>query len=148
MYRKQNLDVTRADRSYTRAYRNAKLERGECLSCTNQAAPDRSRCLECLRVEAAKRVVERNRDKVVCFDRYGRKCVCCELTYDVVFLTLDHVNNDGAAHRRSMSGYNGGGWGAMYRWAIKNNFPDSVQSMCWNCNEARRINGVCPHQLK
>lgn len=149
MYREQKLGVTRANRSYIRAYRMAKLERGECLDCANPAVENKSRCSACLRREATKRANERKRDKTTCFDHYGRTCNCCNESYDEVFLTLDHVNNDGAAHRRSISGYNGGGWGAVYKWAIKNNFPSSLQTLCWNCNGAKMVNGgVCPHQQK
>ncbi len=39
----------------------------------------------------------RRREKV--FNHYGKKCACCgESIYE--FLTIDHINNDGAKHKR------------------------------------------------
>lgn len=59
-----------------------------------------------------------------------------------MFLTLDHVLNDGAKHRREI-GANGLG---VYYWLRDNAFPSGFQVLCWNCNLAKRILGVCPHQ--
>jgi hypothetical protein len=71
----------------------------------------------------------------------GAVCVCCGET-DIRFLTLDHINNDGAQHRqRSGSGIN------LYCWLKKNNYPECIQVLCYNCNCARaHNNGVCPHK--
>jgi hypothetical protein len=58
------------------------------------------------------------------------------------FLTVDHINNDGAEHRRKI----GAGICSLYWWLKKNHFPDGFQILCYNCNGARaRNNGVCPH---
>ena len=76
------------------------------------------------------------------FERYGDKCACCGEKHKV-FLTLDHVNNDGAAHRKSLSGSGRAGtW--FHWWLVKNNFPDGFQILCWNCNWGKRMGG-CPH---
>lgn len=74
------------------------------------------------------------------FDAYGRECACCGETVER-FLTFDHVNNDGADHRRSV------GQGApMWRWMRDNEYPPVFQTMCGNCNIGRHINGGnCPH---
>lgn len=77
---------------------------------------------------------------------YGGKCFCCgEANFD--FLTLDHKGNNGYLHvtakGKRITGY------SLYIWAIKNNFPDTLQAACFNCNCARSmrgINGVCPHE--
>jgi hypothetical protein len=73
---------------------------------------------------------------------YGGKCSCprCDVT-DSRFLTLDHVNNDGARHREQVKA------GAqVYLWAKRNGYPDSLRVYCWNCNCGRQWNGgVCPH---
>lgn len=66
------------------------------------------------------------------------ECRCChENCYD--FLTIDHVNNDGAEHRRKING-------SLYRWLIKNNFPEGYQVLCYNCNCAKGNYGKCPHE--
>lgn len=78
------------------------------------------------------------------FDAYGGICVCCgENTNE--FLTIDHINNDGAEHRKSIFGRNKTGGYPFYLWVIRNKFPDDLQVMCMNCNMAKRIYGVCPH---
>jgi hypothetical protein len=82
---------------------------------------------------------QQKRDKV--FEAYGGyHCVCCGES-EPVFLEIDHINDDGAAHRRAI-----GGAGSFYNWLIKNNFPPGFQVLCANCNRAKRF-GVCPHQL-
>lgn len=70
------------------------------------------------------------------------KCACCDVR-GLVFLTLDHVNGDGAKDRKVM-GTAGAGHN-FYRWLIKNNFPRQMQVLCWNCNSAKHILGACPH---
>ena len=69
---------------------------------------------------------------------YGGKCSCCGNS-DPRFLTLDHKNNDGNKHRKNVTD--------TYRWAIANNFPDTLQLLCYNCNMGKSIYGVCPHVL-
>lgn len=72
-------------------------------------------------------------------------CVCCGES-NSLFLTLDHIANDGKKHRET--------WGhgsRFYKQLAKANFPDKdkLQVLCWNCNEGKRFNrGVCPHQDK
>lgn len=96
---------------------------------------------EAVRLRDIAREREKNsRDRRTCYERYGQRCACCgETQYE--FLTFDHVNNDGARHRAEI-----GGGGAICRWLIKNNFPETVQVLCWNCQWGRRICGICPHQ--
>ena len=72
------------------------------------------------------------------FDHYGHMCKCCGETIRQ-FLTIDHINNDGAEHRKSITS-------DLYTWLIKNNFPDTFQTLCHNCNTGKHRNGgVCPH---
>lgn len=74
------------------------------------------------------------------FAHYGNCCACCGEN-EQKFLTLDHKNNDGAAHRRSI-----GIGHIFYRWIIGNGFPDTIQLLCNNCNSGKHRNGgVCPH---
>ena len=68
-------------------------------------------------------------------------CTCCKVT-TIQFLTLDHKNNDGAAHRKEI----GSGGEQLQRWIIKNNFPPMFRVLCFNCNNAYAIYGRCPHQ--
>lgn len=51
-------------------------------------------------------------------NEYGNKCTCCkEKIWQ--FLTLDHINNTGAKHRKEI-GKSGGQ--VMYQWLKKHNY--------------------------
>jgi hypothetical protein len=83
-----------------------------------------------------------------CYNAYGGYvCACCGET-EPAFLTIDHINNDGAAHRRDVNnGIRRGGGKKIYSWLIANNFPSGFQILCMNCNWGKaRNNGVCPHK--
>lgn len=77
-------------------------------------------------------------------DAYGGKCACCGIT-DLVFLTIDHVERNGAAHRRELFGAYAGGGERFYRWLRRNNWPEGCRVLCWNCQHAT-FRGTCPHQ--
>ena len=81
------------------------------------------------------------------FDHYGRSCACCGEAIPIL-LTIDHINNDGAEHRRQLSGSRTGKVGAwFYKWLVDNGLPPGYQTLCWNCNMGKHLNGgVCPHQ--
>ncbi len=80
------------------------------------------------------------------YDHYKRRCTCCGETEEI-FLSVDHINEDGAEQRRIVG--NGrkrwGGGEATYTWIIRHNFPDTFQILCINCNWAKSRGG-CPHQ--
>lgn len=111
---------------------------GLCLQCGK--CPPRENRVNCA-LCARKLRNKQQHNKETCFDHYGYVCTCCCIEYDIRFLTLDHVNNDGAAHRKAINKK------SIYYWAIKNDFPDSLQTHCWNCNCGKENNGgICPHQ--
>jgi hypothetical protein len=71
---------------------------------------------------------------------YGGKCVCCGESHPE-FLTIDHVNGDGAAHRRTIKTPN------MTQWLRKAGYPqDGFRLLCFNCNCSRGFLGYCPHE--
>lgn len=83
----------------------------------------------------------RKRDVII---RYGGVCACCGEA-NIGFLILDHVNNDGAEHRKSLG--HGKSSSKIYRWAQINGYPDVLQVLCMNCNCGKQWNGgVCPHE--
>mgnify|MGYP000712282206 CR=1 FL=1 len=83
---------------------------------------------------------EKQRDEV--FSHFGGKCSCCGET-EVLFLSIDHVNNDGNVRRQEK----GNSYRRLYSWLIKNNFPAGYQLLCTNCNHGKHRNGgICPHQ--
>jgi hypothetical protein len=72
----------------------------------------------------------------------GYRCACpgCTET-DPMFLTIDHVNDDGHVQRRQgLTGL------TLFRWLQKNNYPPGYRVLCFNCNLGRyRNGGICPH---
>lgn len=81
------------------------------------------------------------------FSHYGgSRCACCGETM-AEFLTLDHINNDGAAERKQLSGRKDWGGRDFYLILKKSNWPTGYQVLCRNCNWGKHVNGgVCPHQ--
>lgn len=123
---------------------------GSCKVCVRKKShdrkhgPDRERVLA-MNNKAMKKRRRDTRDQV--FAAYGGyKCQCCGET-EPLFLTLDHINNNGGEFRkkelgkRTMAGYH------TYRWLIKNDYPTDVQVLCMNCQHGKLMNnGICPHQ--
>lgn len=75
---------------------------------------------------------------------YGGKCSCprCPETL-VQFLSIDHISNDGAKHRKMLGRRN------IHNWLRQQGFPkDKYQLLCRNCNAGKAEYGQCPHLLK
>jgi len=83
----------------------------------------------------------KKRREIVIF-HYGGKCMCCGES-NIEFLTMDHINNDGAKHRKELKE---NGHIHIYDWIIKNDFPDTFQVLCMNCNWAKGKYKLCPHK--
>ena len=122
------------DREHKREYRNRKIANG---------TPEEVAALRAAEADKTKRNQAKCRDEV--YGAYGGyKCNCCGEA-ERMFLSIDHVNNDGAQERKSGK-YSGGG-SAFYNWLRKNNFPTGYQVLCMNCQVGKHRNGgVCPHQ--
>jgi len=72
----------------------------------------------------------------------GAACRCCGEAH-LECLTLDHVNDDGAAHRRANPKF--ASTSTLYRHLVKSGFPPGFQVLCMNCNFAKGLWGHCPH---
>lgn len=71
----------------------------------------------------------------------GYRCEWCGIDEPLV-LTLDHVENDGADHRRSITGSATKGTGhRLYKWLRENGYPPGFQVLCYNCNMGKYRNG-------
>lgn len=121
--------------------RNRRLKRklaGTCHYCSEPTLPGYVLC-------GYHREKQKDRHKYIrktVFEHYGLSCVCCgESTYE--FLSIDHINNDGAEHRKKHGLGNGRN---LYQWLINNNFPEGFQTLCYNCNFAKGHYGRCPHE--
>ena len=99
--------------------------------------------------------LKRGRHRQEALDVYGRECLCCGET-NPIFLTFDHINNDGKAHRDAL------GYQVKSRPHLRYCTPtdkiiidlksrgwpkDVVQVLCMNCNFARHRAGSCPHGI-
>lgn len=65
------------------------------------------------------------------------KCKHCDETETGV-LTVDHVNGDGAEHRREI-GLTASCGSNFYRWLKRNNYPEGFQILCYNCQYRKRM---------
>jgi hypothetical protein len=132
-YRKKNPDKFRIQ------YHEAK-KLGYCVSCRVPGKP-RSRgllCCDCSLTERQRAV----RVKYKAMQKYGGKCSCCG-EEQIAFLTIDHINNDGAERRKEVGFRAGGGF---YKKLLNLPLDPTLQVMCYNCNCGRRSTGVCPHK--
>jgi hypothetical protein len=126
-------ECLRRDREKVKAYQRGQKAAGICR-CKAPLEPGRTVCDDCN--QKAKGRNRRHRELAI--RHYGGRCACCGET-EMVFLAIDHVENNGAAHRKEV-GRN------IARVLVKLGFPPGYQVLCHNCNWAKRILGRCPHQ--
>lgn len=120
--------------------------KNQCKSCVNKYMADYYRNNENVRKrmsESYKRSRRKLRIQVLSHYSKGTpKCNCCgETMYE--FLSIDHINNDGAKHRKEKITSK-----MLYQWLVKNNYPENFQVLCMNCNFAKGHYGFCPHNKK
>lgn len=73
----------------------------------------------------------------------GAVCACCGET-EPLFLTIDHINNDGHLHRKNTPSATN-----LYTHLRARGFPPGFQVLCMNCNFGKARNkGVCPHKSR
>ena len=86
--------------------------------------------------------------KIKVFSEYSKKqlgkdipcCACCEESM-LKFLTLDHIEGrKKMGHSKLLGGYK------LQLWARENDYPPTLQVLCYNCNLAKGLFGRCPHQ--
>lgn len=73
------------------------------------------------------------------YSRGKMKCACCPESH-IEFLALDHIEENGAEHRREIKKSN------IFQWLKLHNYPKGFQVLCHNCNYAKAFYGVCPHK--
>lgn len=102
-----------------------------------QSAKDRYR-------QNAEEILSRRRERTRALkrevmDAYGGVCQCCGESI-LEFLTIDHINGGGRAHRERV------GESGVYADLKKRGFPqEGYRVLCFNCNTARGYYGYCPH---
>lgn len=117
-----------------------RLERAEvglCVACGK--SPSNQECTQCIDARAERRL----RVKLEVFAAYGgATCRCCGESM-IDFLTIDHIANDGAQHRREI----GIGGTTLYSWLRSNKYPSGFQVLCSNCNQSKAVHGICRHEM-
>ena len=126
-----------------------------CVYCGKLPAEnDKAGCTSCLNEKVKtqanydnkykeKQVLYRKRIRKFVIDKYGGKCVCCG-EKEMLFLTMDHKNNDGYIERRKR-----GKTPSSFQFFLqlkKTPKRKDIQVLCFNCNLGRSMNGgTCPH---
>lgn len=118
----------------------AECECGGRVSC-----PRQSQCDNCLVSDRLIQLKTNSRDwrrrlRLAALLIYGGKCQCCNEDREA-FLQIDHVNGDGANHRRNM-----GSSAKVYKWLKDHSYPSGFQVLCANCNMAKERAEGCPHK--
>lgn len=113
--------------------------RSTCRECANKRWNDWNSKHPDWRKQRQFRVSQKAKDAA--YKAYGGYiCACCGET-EPIFLTIDHINNDGNKHREKI------GSQVIYYWLRDQGYPSGFQILCWNCNRAKHYNGgVCIHQ--
>lgn len=128
---------------YQRSAKQKAYEKGLCRECCRQPyVSGHTKCEQCL-ANAQERNKKRHKFlREACIVAYGSVCACCGLS-NSKYLQLDHINNDGAQHRKSIRGGSDLRNNSMYSWAYANNFPSILQLLCANCHQAKTVGQPC-----
>jgi hypothetical protein len=122
-------------------------ERRTCLGCGKRLSANLSLLVAlCPACDGTKEIQRKRAIKSETIAAYGRVCACCDEDR-LIFLTIDHINGDGAAERENLPGTAAGSSGRrMYQYLKNNGFPDKdrYQVLCFNCNCAKRTGLACP----
>ncbi len=116
-YRAEHLEIARAYRKqYYEAHKEDKQWRQEALAKARQSYREL---------------------RLTVLTHYGHgKCACVRCGFmDIRGLTIDHINDDGAKHRKTREANNPG---KLCRWLRNNNFPEGYQTLCMNCQSIKR----------
>ncbi len=153
--RDTNLCVECSKKNYTGCSKRVqqKLKLQICTICGQPNPTNKYRCPSCTQ-EQGQKYKEQNKiskqkllaeRRTAVLHHYGNICACCGED-NPLFLCIDHMNNDGAKHRKEFKLHSGG---RLEKWLIDNNFPNEFQILCYNCNVGKwRNKGICPHKEK
>jgi hypothetical protein len=80
---------------------------------------------------------KRVRQRLAVIERYGGQCAFCG-SDQYEYLTMDHVNGNGNAHRAQLPD-------SLVAFLYASDFrPDLYRVLCWNCHMALTLFGVEP----
>ena len=121
---------------------------GNCTKC-NRAIDDLrfKKCAHCRwhSTEGTRKEYEKLRNELIEYYSEGKNCCACCGEKEPMFLSLDHINNDGYTHRQETNSYGS----QFYKKMKAEGFPRILQVLCMNCNHGKMRNkGICPHKGK
>lgn len=125
-------------RKWYEEYRSKLKQAGICTQCkVAPVIPGLVHCIGCRDKAHNKHQQTRH----IVFDYYGNQCVCCG-EFEFVFLTVDHINNDGYLRTLGDNRYF-----TLAKLIKQGKAPTDLQTLCYNCNCGRFHNGgICPHK--
>jgi hypothetical protein len=101
---------------------------GICVDCSNKVKKHHIRCEKCLQIVRDSGKKYDLKKKKECLIKYSKGKCCCKYCgiKDLRVLTIDHINNNGASHRKKIKD-------KIYEFLIKRKFPTGYQVLCINC---------------
>lgn len=115
-----------------------------CIRCGKTSNTKKLRCETCSDKANETQRKHQKLSKTTVMTHYGKneKLQCCwdecQVT-DIDMLTLDHVENNGAKHRREYTRSGRGGGAMLYNKLIRDGFPEGYQTLCANHNLKKHI---------
>lgn len=120
----------------------------ECRQCGKSFVPPRGVWKSVFCSPACRSTADRRAAKREAIEAYGGCCSCCGEGH-IEFLTLDHVDGDGARQRKALKGETRGRVQGteFYRWLKRQGWPQEprLRVLCANCNLSTGWYGYCPH---
>ena len=117
---------------------NFEAKRNDALRCKPCVDNRRSQWQKTGHAKELRRLANR-RVREAALAGYGSACnFCNEDTFE--FLAIDHVDGGGRKERETMS------TSQIARKVINENWPETYQVLCHNCNQAKGWYGACPHE--
>lgn len=98
-----------------------------------------SYCLDCKSLQNRTRYIKKKLQVLHHYSGGKFCCQCCGVT-NYEFLTIDHINGGGRAHRKRIKA------DSIYSWLIQNNYPEGFRVLCLSCNGSHGFFGYCPHK--
>lgn len=138
-YQEHKEEILEYQRQYRREHKE-KLRESRHQYCKEHKAEISISQKKCYKKHQAERLLAakkcNQRYKLRAFTYYSIRgvirCAKCG-NADIDVLVIDHINNDGAEHRRSIGLPKGVGFN-LYLWLKVHNYPAGFQVLCYNCN--------------
>jgi len=110
---------------------------GLCVHCRKYPPiENETLCLVCKKKNAIVGKDNRIKQKLTVLQHYGGKCKLCD-AMDMAVLSIDHIDGGGTRHRNQLLRQGT----TLYRWLVKNNYPEGFQVLCFNCNMKKYLTG-------